>query len=216
MALQAADITSRSTAAVHRVTETMQTISQASRRIQEIVQVIDGIALQTNLLALNAAVEAARAGEQGRGFAVVAGEVRQLAKRTAVAAQEIKELIQDAAAKVDNGTAQTQRACTTMDEALTAVRQMSKLVSGIGTGAAEQLVGISQVNAAVTSMETLTQQNSTLVQELTGAASSVGAQAEMVAEAVRVFRLAQHERQAQPAAVALRRQGRAAMSVGER
>ena len=203
MALQAAEITSRSTAAVHRATETMQTISQASRRIQEIVQVIDGIALQTNLLALNAAVEAARAGEQGRGFAVVAGEVRQLAKRTAVAAQEIKELIQDAASKVDNGTAQTQLACTTMDEALAAVRQMSQLVSGIGTGAAEQLVGISQINEAVANMEALTQQNTTLVQELTDAAGSVGAQAEMVAEAVRVFRLEPHKRPRQPSAGAL-------------
>jgi aerotaxis receptor len=206
MALQAAEITSRSTAAVHRVTETMQTISQASRRIQEIVQVIDGIALQTNLLALNAAVEAARAGEQGRGFAVVAGEVRQLAKRTSVAAQEIKELILDAASKVETGTIQTDLACTTMDEALAAVRQMSKLVGGIGTGAAEQLVGISQINEAVANMETLTQQNATLVQELTGAAGSVGSQAEMVAEAVRIFRLEQHERPAAASAVALRRQ----------
>ena len=133
-----------------------------------------------------------------------------------MAAQEIKELIQDAASKVDNGTAQTQLACTTMDEALAAVRQMSKLVSGIGTGAAEQLVGISQINEAVANMETLTQQNSTLVQELTGAASSVGAQAEMVAEAVRVFRLEQHERPVQPSAVALRRQGRAAALAGVR
>ena len=206
MALQAAEITSRSTAAVHRVTETMQTIRQASQRIQEIVQVIDGIALQTNLLALNAAVEAARAGEQGRGFAVVASEVRQLAKRTSVAAQEIKELIQDAAVKVETGTVQTGLACTTMDETLTAVRQMSKLVGGIGTGAAEQLVGISQINEAVANMETLTQQNATLVQELTVAAGSIGSQAEMVSEAVRIFRLEQHERPANVSAVSLRRQ----------
>lgn len=189
MALQASDITSRSTAAVHRVTETMQTISQASRRIQEIVQVIDGIALQTNLLALNAAVEAARAGEQGRGFAVVAGEVRQLAKSTSVAAQEIKELIQDAASKVEAGTLQTDLACSSMDEALAAVRQMSTLVGGIGTGATEQLVGISQINEAVANMETLTQQNASLVHDLSNAASSVGSQAEMVSEAVRIFRL---------------------------
>lgn len=213
MALQTSDITSRSTNAVHRVTETMQTISQASRRIQEIVQVIDGIALQTNLLALNAAVEAARAGEQGRGFAVVAGEVRQLAKSTSVAAQEIKELIQDAASKVEAGTLQTDLACSSMDEALAAVRQMSTLVGGIGAGATEQLVGISQINEAVANMETLTQHNATLVQDLSRAASSVGAQAEMVSEAVRIFRL---DTQAQPAAatsaVALRRQMKPAMS----
>ena len=213
MALQTSDITSRSTNAVHRVTETMQTISQASRRIQEIVQVIDGIALQTNLLALNAAVEAARAGEQGRGFAVVAGEVRQLAKSTSVAAQEIKELIQDAASKVEAGTLQTDLACSSMDEALAAVRQMSTLVGGIGAGATEQLVGISQINEAVANMETLTQHNATLVQDLSRAASSVGAQAEMVSEAVRIFRL---DSQAQPAAatsaVALRRQMKPAMS----
>lgn len=206
MALQAAEITSRSTAAVHRVTDTMQTIRQSSQRIQEIVQVIDGIALQTNLLALNAAVEAARAGEQGRGFAVVAGEVRQLAKRTSVAAQEIKQLIEDAAAKVETGTAQTDLACTTMDETLAAVRQMSQLVGGIGTGAAEQLVGISQINEAVANMETLTQQNATLVQELTGAAHSVGTQAERVSEAVRIFRLDEQARAADTSAVALRRQ----------
>jgi aerotaxis receptor len=206
MALQAAEITSRSTAAVHRVTDTMQTIRQSSQRIQEIVQVIDGIALQTNLLALNAAVEAARAGEQGRGFAVVAGEVRQLAKRTSVAAQEIKQLIEEAAAKVETGTAQTDLARTTMDETLAAVRQMSQLVGGIGKGAAEQLVGISQINEAVTNMETLTQQNATLVQELTGAANSVGTQAEMVSEAVRIFRLDAQARAVETSAVALRRQ----------
>ena len=207
MASQTSDITSRSTSAVHRVTETMQTISQASRRIQEIVQVIDGIALQTNLLALNAAVEAARAGEQGRGFAVVAGEVRQLAKSTSVAAQEIKELIQDAAGKVEVGTVQTDLACSTMDEALAAVRQMSTLVGGIGTGATEQLVGISQINEAVANMETLTQQNATLVQDLSNAASSVGSQAEMVSEAVRIFRLDANARsEAATSAVALRRQ----------
>ena len=213
LAQSATSIAVRGGEMVGQVVEKMDGISAASRKIAEIIGVIDGIAFQTNILALNAAVEAARAGEQGRGFAVVAGEVRQLAKSTSVAAQEIKELIQDAASKVEAGTLQTDLACSSMDEALAAVRQMSTLVGGIGAGATEQLVGISQINEAVANMETLTQHNATLVQDLSRAASSVGAQAEMVSEAVRIFRL---DTQAQPAAatsaVALRRQMKPAMS----
>lgn len=209
VAATAAQVTARTTAAVHQVTQTMQDISQSSARIQEITQVIDGIALQTNLLALNAAVEAARAGEQGRGFSVVAGEVRLLARRTAEAAREIKQLIQDAGVKVEAGAEQTDLACATMDEALAAVRHMSELVASIGAGAAEQLTGISQINETVVHMETLTQQNAAMSEELTASAGSVRLQAESVFDAVRVFRLAGPVGATAgpaPSAVALRRE----------
>ena len=189
VARQAADVTARSTEAVKEVTVTVEAIADASRRIREITQVIDGIALQTNLLALNAAVEAARAGEQGRGFGVVAGEVRQLAQRTSVAAREIKDLIEDAGLKVEAGSEQTRRACGTMEEAQVAVQRMSELVAGISAGASEQLNGISQINEAVSHMDQLTQKNAALVDELSSASETVTGQAQAVTEAVAVFRL---------------------------
>ncbi|MDQ5896252.1 MAG: aerotaxis receptor [Pseudomonadota bacterium] len=210
VARQAAQVTARSTEAVKEVTVTVEAIADASRRIREITQVIDGIALQTNLLALNAAVEAARAGEQGRGFGVVAGEVRQLAQRTSVAAREIKDLIEDAGLKVEAGSEQTRRACGTMEEAQVAVHRMSELVAGISAGASEQLNGISQVNEAVSHMDQLTQKNAALVDELSSAAESVTAQAAVVTEAVAVFRLgASDSSAAQADAVALRREMKA-------
>jgi aerotaxis receptor len=197
-AQQATDITRRSADAVHRVTETMQGISQSSGRIREIIQVIDAIAFQTNILALNAAVEAARAGEQGRGFAVVAGEVRILAQRTTQAAREVKQLIEVSAERVLAGARQTDAARLTMDDALQAVQRMATLVGDIELGASEQLSGISQVNVAVSHMDSLTQQNAALVEQLAAAASSVRSQAESVAEAVRIFKLDAH-RDAGPA-----------------
>ena len=205
-ARSATDVTSRSAEEVHRVTSTMTGISQASTRIQEIIQVIDGIAFQTNILALNAAVEAARAGEQGRGFAVVASEVRSLAQRTSTAAREVKQLIEESGNQVQIGARQTAEAGKTMDSALEAVQRMSALVVEINTGASEQLSGISQVNEAVSHMDALTQQNAALVEELAAAASSVRTQSEQVAEAVRVFKLAGDRPASGQEAVALRRQ----------
>ncbi len=200
------DITTRSAEAVHKVTSTMSGISQSSNRIQEIIQVIDGIAFQTNILALNAAVEAARAGEQGRGFAVVASEVRSLAQRTSTAAREVKQLIEESGNQVEIGARQTADAGKTMDSALEAVQRMSALVVEINTGASEQLTGISQVNEAVAHMDTLTQQNAALVEELAAAASSVRTQSEQVSEAVCVFKLLGDRVAAAGDAVELRRQ----------
>jgi len=205
LAAQASGVTEKSSHAVHAVTQTMQAISDSSKRIGEIIQVIDGIAFQTNILALNAAVEAARAGEQGRGFAVVAAEVRSLAKRSSTAAKEIKHLIQNSADKVNAGTRQTQDAQATMDEALNAVQQVSTLINEINTGSAEQLLGISQVNEAVTQLDTITQQNAAMVEQLASSAGELQAQAQTVAESVSVFHLGGSSRAAATDAVALRR-----------
>jgi aerotaxis receptor len=208
LARDAESITQRSSEAVTQVTQTMQAISQSSRRIAEIIQVIDGISFQTNILALNAAVEAARAGEQGRGFAVVAGEVRSLAQRTTAAAREIKQLIGESAERVGSGEQQVGTARETMEAALASVRRVNTLISEISLGANEQLTGISQVNDAVTHLDTLTQQNAAMVEELAASATGLTAQAGVVAEAVSVFRLDRLEQRPQPDAVALRRQGR--------
>lgn len=186
---QATEITQRGASAVDHVTKSMHGIQTSSERIREIIQVIEGIAFQTNLLALNAAVEAARAGEQGRGFAVVAGEVRSLAQRTATAAREVKQLIEDSAQRVASGVSETDAARRTMAEALEAVQRMTALVGDIDVGASEQLTGISQVNDAVSHMDGLTQQNAALVEQLAAASVSVRSQAEAVAEAVRIFHL---------------------------
>jgi aerotaxis receptor len=189
LALKANDITQRSSDAVCTVTQTMGLIADSSKRIGEIIQVIDSIAFQTNILALNAAVEAARAGEQGRGFAVVAAEVRTLAGRTTGAAREIKQLIEMSAETVETGTRQTREAQETMDHALEAVRHVSSLIGDINTGANEQLMGISQVNEAVSQMDGITQQNAAMVEELASSASSLQEQAAAVAQSVKVFRL---------------------------
>ena len=214
LAEQATNVAQRSSDAVGQVTTTMHRISESSNRIGEIIQVIDSIAFQTNILALNAAVEAARAGEQGRGFAVVAAEVRALAQRTAGAAKEVKQLIEESTEKVTLGNQLTDGAQKTMNEALQSVRQVSAMISEISTGAREQLAGISQINEALAQMDTITQQNAALVEEIAASAMQLQSQAGTVAETVQVFRLG-HGDLAMQDAVALRRANRAAMAGDE-
>ncbi|WP_428422576.1 methyl-accepting chemotaxis protein [Methylibium sp.] len=204
LATEATAVTQRSSDAVQDVTRTMGEISASSHRIGEIIQVIDGIAFQTNLLALNAAVEAARAGEQGRGFAVVAAEVRSLAQRTTAAAREVKQLIEDSASRVEAGSRFTDTARTTMDDALRTVQQVGSLIGEISHGAREQLTGISQINEAVTQLDTITQQNAALVEQMAASAVSLAQQSGTLAETVKVFRI-DGSATAAPDAVALRR-----------
>ena len=175
---------------VSRVVTTMHDIAQSSRKIADIIGVIDGIAFQTNILALNAAVEAARAGEQGRGFAVVAGEVRLLAQRSAEAAREIKVLIGTSVEKVENGTRLVGDAGQTMDAIVAQVRGVSELINRISGATKEQTLGIGQVGQAVTELDRTTQQNAALVEQSAAAAGSLSQQANRLAETVRVFKLA--------------------------
>ncbi len=190
MANRATDVAERTSEAVNSVADTMKQIQAASGRIGEITQLIDSIAFQTNILALNAAVEAARAGEQGRGFAVVAQEVRSLSHRTQTAAKEIRVLIDDSAAKVQEGHRKTDGAQTTMGESLELVRDMSALIGEIHSAANEQLSGISQINSAVAHLDTITQQNAALVEHSAGLAQQLQTQAQTVTETVQIFRVA--------------------------
>jgi aerotaxis receptor len=209
LAEDASAVTLRGSDAMGEVTRTMQVISTSSHRISEIIGVIDGIAFQTNILALNAAVEAARAGEQGRGFAVVASEVRALSQRTTGAAREIKQLIQESAETVDEGNRITEAAQKTMEGALNSVRQVSTVIGEISGGAQEQLLGISQINEAVTQMDSITQQNAALVEEMAASAIQLQGQAASVADSVQIFKLDDGNR-GMPDAVALRREARQA------
>ncbi|KRC85748.1 chemotaxis protein [Achromobacter sp. Root83] len=186
---QASSVAVRGGEVVEGVVQTMSAISDSSRRIADITGVIDGIAFQTNILALNAAVEAARAGEQGRGFAVVAGEVRTLAQRSAVAAKEIKALIDESATRVEGGTRQVDEAGRTMREVVDSVRQVAALVREIASASEEQSSGIGQVNQAVAQMDTVTQQNAALVEEAAAAAASMQEQAGRLAQEVRRFKV---------------------------
>ena len=175
---------------VNEVVSTMKGINESSKKISDIIGVIDGIAFQTNILALNAAVEAARAGEQGRGFAVVASEVRSLAQRSAQAAKEIKTLISDSVDQVEQGSALVDRAGQTMDEVVGAIRRVSDIVGEISSASGEQSAGVGQVGQAVTQMDQVTQQNAALVEESAAAAESLRVQAGQLVQAVAVFTLA--------------------------
>jgi methyl-accepting chemotaxis protein len=174
---------------VGNVIETMGSIKESSRKIVDIIGVIDGIAFQTNILALNAAVEAARAGEQGRGFAVVASEVRNLAQRSAAAAKEIKSLIGDSVDKVDTGAQLVDEAGRTMDEIVTSVRHVADIMSEITAASQEQSSGIEEVNQAIAQMDEMTQQNAALVEQAAAAAESMQDQASALEQAVSVFKL---------------------------
>jgi methyl-accepting chemotaxis protein len=174
---------------VNQVVDTMGTINASSKKIVDIISVIDGIAFQTNILALNAAVEAARAGEQGRGFAVVASEVRTLAQRSAAAAKEIKELISDSVHKVEHGAKLVDDAGKTMDEIVAAVKRVTDIMAEIAAASQEQSSGIEQVNQAVMQMDQVTQQNAALVEEAAAAADSMQQQAQTLSQAVAVFKV---------------------------
>ncbi len=189
LAKSAADVAARGGAVVAEVVTTMDGINASSRKIADIIGVIDGIAFQTNILALNAAVEAARAGEQGRGFAVVAGEVRSLAQRSAAAAREIKGLIGDSVEKVAGGSRLVADAGQTMKEIVGSVQRVSDIIAEITSAAAEQSDGIGQVNGAVGQLDQMTQQNAALVEQSAAAAESLQGQAVTLARAVGAFRV---------------------------
>jgi methyl-accepting chemotaxis protein len=174
---------------VHEVVGTMSAINESSRKIVDIISVIDGIAFQTNILALNAAVEAARAGEQGRGFAVVAAEVRNLAQRSAGAAKEIKVLIGNSTEKVEIGTKLVDDAGKNMEEIVNAVKRVTDIMSEISAASSEQSQGIEQVNQAITQMDEVTQQNAALVEEAAAAAESLEEQAQSLSTSVAVFKI---------------------------
>jgi methyl-accepting chemotaxis protein len=188
---------------VGQVVDTMGSIKDSSRKIVDIIGVIDGIAFQTNILALNAAVEAARAGEQGRGFAVVASEVRSLAQRSAGAAKEIKALIGDSVEKVDTGSKLVDEAGKTMNEIVNSVKHVADIMGEITAASLEQSSGIEEVNRAITQMDEMTQQNAALVEQAAAAAASMQNQAAALAHAVASFKLAGHALQAQPRAAAV-------------
>ena len=200
LAAAASDVALKGGAVVAQVVDTMASINASSRKIVDIISVIDGIAFQTNILALNAAVEAARAGEQGRGFAVVASEVRNLAQRSAAAAREIKALIGDSVDKVGVGNQLVSSAGSTMDEVVASVRRVTDIMAEITAASHEQSAGIGQVNQAIAQMDSVTQQNAALVEQAAAAAESLQDQAAQLSQVVGVFRLGAAAAAAAPAA----------------
>ncbi len=213
LASSAADVARRGGSVVAQVVSTMDDISASSRKIADIIGVIDGIAFQTNILALNAAVEAARAGEQGRGFAVVAGEVRSLAQRSAEAAREIKQLIGSSVDKVETGSRLVGDAGSTMTEIVASVQRVSDIIGEISAASREQSSGIAQVNSAVADLDRMTQQNAALVEQSAAAAHSLEDQARRLTQVVATFRLdaSAGTHAATPAAVAAQAMARAAL-----
>jgi len=189
LATGATEVAVRGGAVVGDVVSTMKRINESSRKIAEIISVIDGIAFQTNILALNAAVEAARAGEQGRGFAVVAAEVRSLAQRSAAAAKDIKTLIGTSVERVEQGTALVDQAGGTIDEVVTAIRRVANIIGEISNASTEQSAGVAQVGQAITQMDDATQQNAALVEQSAAAAEGLKQQAQLLVQAVAVFKL---------------------------
>jgi methyl-accepting chemotaxis protein len=190
LAISASGIAVSGGEVVGQVVETMKGINEASRKIADIIGVIDSIAFQTNILALNAAVEAARAGESGRGFAVVASEVRLLAGRTAEAAKEIKGLIGDSVQRVERGTSLVDQAGTTMDDVVASIRRVADIVGEISAASSEQSMGVAQVSEAVSHIDQVTQQNAALVEEMAAAASGLTSQANELVQVVSTFKLA--------------------------
>jgi methyl-accepting chemotaxis protein len=189
LAMSASTVAVQGGEVVAQVVDTMKGINEASRKISDIISVIDGIAFQTNILALNAAVEAARAGEQGRGFAVVASEVRSLAGRSAEAAKEIKALISASVQRVEQGTTLVDQAGTTMNEVVTSIRRVTDIMGQISVASNEQSLGVSQVGEAVTQMDQVTQQNAALVEQIAAAATSLKSQADDLVQSVSIFKL---------------------------